>query len=40
MVEGSKWFMGLKLEGGGAINGGKNKFVPGPGQYNPDFHKT
>jgi len=32
MVEGSKWFMGMKLEGGGALSGAKGtKFVPGPG---------
>ena len=36
-VEGKTWYMGLKLEKTGAINGNKAKWVPGPGNYNPDY---
>ena len=32
--------MGLKLEKTAAINGGKQKWVPGPGNYNPDYKKA
>jgi hypothetical protein len=36
-IEGKTWYMGLKLEKTGAINGNKAKWVPGPGNYNPDY---
>ena len=36
MVEGSKWFMGLKLEKHGALSQ-KSFKVPGPGTYDGDY---
>ena len=36
-IEGKTWFMGLKLGNQGAINGDKSKWIPGPGNYNPDY---
>lgn len=35
-VEGSRWFMGLKLENKGALSV-KNTYVPGAGTYEPDY---
>ena len=39
-VENSSWSMALKLENRSSIGSIKTKFVPGPGSYNPDFHKA
>lgn len=34
-IEGSQWIMGVKLES--AITTSASKFVPGPGNYDPNF---
>ncbi len=36
-IEGSKWIMGLKLENQAAISSKPKMYVPGPGNYNPEF---
>ena len=36
-VEGRQQCMGLKLNSGGAIDNGKQKNTPGPGNYDPDY---
>ena len=39
-VEGSTWCMGEKLANKSSIGNSATNYVPGPGNYDPDFHKA
>lgn len=39
-VEGRKFSIGLKLEKTGALEPGKKRFIPGPGDYKPSFSQS